>query len=244
MIRLHRTITPVCLSPNETRRLSEEFRITGRDVWNQADIKSALLHISHHKCAYCEARLGKESVYLEVEHFYSKSNHPQKVLEWDNLLPSCRRCNASKGNHDVALEPIINPFDEDPRTHLRMHLYRLEGKTLLGSRSVEVMDLNHSARASMVRFEIGESIARLIILCAEKLALYISQPTNQRLRKLGGSVLGLLLECQPTATYAATSSTVLHSSVLYGEFVDEMKSTSNWTTEMECLHQCSMALVL
>ena len=48
-------------------------------------------------------------------------DYPDEVVDWDNLLPSCKRCNTTKGTHDVVTEPIINPFDIDPKILPRFH---------------------------------------------------------------------------------------------------------------------------
>ena len=37
---------------------------------------------------------------MEVEHFEDKKNNPNKVIEWENFLPSCKRCNGSKFTQD------------------------------------------------------------------------------------------------------------------------------------------------
>lgn len=83
--------------------------------YKHEDIKSVLFSMSSEKCAFCEGKPG-ENGNIEVEHFIPKSIYPEFTFEWNNLLPSCRKCNESKGTLDTILEPIINPCEEDPES--------------------------------------------------------------------------------------------------------------------------------
>ena len=85
--------------------------------YHHKEIKIALFNCSFHKCAYCESK--EESGYLEIEHFFPKSIYPKLTFNWNNLLPSCKRCNIAKGNEDVKNIPIINPTTEDPEKLLK-----------------------------------------------------------------------------------------------------------------------------
>jgi uncharacterized protein (TIGR02646 family) len=77
-------------------------------------VKRGLIKSSQGKCAFCEC-IPSEGGNVEIEHFKPKAEYPQFTFEWDNFLPSCRKCNGSKGSHDTVLEPIINPYDIDPK---------------------------------------------------------------------------------------------------------------------------------
>lgn len=59
------------------------------------DIKSALDHIYHGKCAFCETK----SESMHVEHFRPKrGGYYWLAYSWDNLLLSCPTCNTNKGD--------------------------------------------------------------------------------------------------------------------------------------------------
>ena len=83
-------------------------------------------------------------------------------MNWNNLLPSCKHCNVSKGKHNVVDEPIINPCDIDPREHLYFQNYRLKGKTDLGNLSIEVLDLNNTKHLVLPRCEVGNKLSERI----------------------------------------------------------------------------------
>lgn len=85
--------------------------------YRQEDIKIELLSTSYNKCAFCESPLVG-GITIEVEHFAPKSLYPEKAFDWLNLLPACRKCNGTKGDHDTVAEPIINPYEEDPEKYL------------------------------------------------------------------------------------------------------------------------------
>jgi len=82
--------------------------------YRHKDIKTALRDSSFEKCAFCEG-IPSETGYAEVEHFHPKAIYTDKTFEWTNLLYCCKACNHSKLSHDTQKEPIINPYELDPR---------------------------------------------------------------------------------------------------------------------------------
>lgn len=244
MIKLERTFHPLCLSPAEVMKLTDEFKNTRASVWNFEALKSALLSTSHGKCAYCECDLTKESNYMEVEHFRDKYSYPDDVVCWTNLLPSCKRCNASKGSHDIVAKPIVNPYEIDPKLHFELRLYRIHPKTAIGEESLFVLDLNNSRRAVIVRFEIGEKLQESLDRAVEILNTYEENGSTRTRNRLLGIIEGLLIECQPSAEYAATAASVLHSSKIYQHVTAKMRKHGVWTAELEDLHKQSEVVAL
>lgn len=244
MIKLDRNFHPLCLRPSEAIRLTDEFKAKKASVWNFEALKNALLETSHGKCAYCECDLTKESNYMEVEHFRDKDTYPDDVVKWTNLLPSCKRCNGSKGTHDVMSEPIVNPYEVDPRDHFQFRLYRLRAKTLAGEESLGVLDLNNSDRAVLVRFDIGESVHKSLERAFEILVAYQTNGATRTKNRLLGTVRELLLECQPSSEYAATAASVVHSDRTYLKLTDEMHRLGLWNSELVDLHERSKGVAL
>lgn len=244
MIALKRTHTPLILTPGYVQTQTQKFINTGDNVWNITEVKESLLELSYNKCAYCECDLTEESKYLEVEHFEDKSSHPNKVLDWNNLLPSCKRCNGSKGTHDVNQAPIINPFKMDPRAHLLFHLYRFDDKTPIGRNTIDAIDLNNSTRAVLKRFEVGEALLKSLEVADERLEAFIQKNISQRRNRLLTIVEEILLLCQPEAIYSATCATIIHNSRTYQKLVNSMNAMDLWSSELENLHLISQNLVL
>jgi uncharacterized protein (TIGR02646 family) len=100
-------------------------------VWNLPWLKDAIAAMSYNKCCYSEVRINQESIYMEIDHFLPKSAYPNKVLEWGNLLPSCKACNMAKREHDPVREPIVNPFDEHPKEYFYFQGWAYKSKTVL-----------------------------------------------------------------------------------------------------------------
>ncbi len=244
MIKLEREDKPRYLSVEKVVELTDEFKASKKSVWNNNHIKEPLLRSSYGKCAYCECPLTSESNYMEVEHFEDKNHNPDKVVLWENLLPSCKKCNGSKGTHDVVNEPIVNPYEEDPKDHFSMRLYRFRGKTPKGMSTIEVTNLNHSSRLVLSRFEIGEKIDELVDTSWERFNFCLSQKDTRSRNRLVKVVEGLLEECQPNSDYSASTATNLLSDTKFSELVAAMRSEDLWNQELDSLLQNASVLVL
>lgn len=242
MIKLERNFTPTCLNPTHVQRLTNEYKTTGNSVWNIEALKQALLETSNGKCAYCECDLTVESKYMEVEHFRDKDSYPDHVVNWLNLLPSCKRCNGAKGTHDTIAEPIVNPYEIDPKNHFEFRLYRFRAKSPLADSTIGTLDLNNPTRVVSVRFEVGESIHEAL---QTALGIFETFKTNSATRtknRLISTIRGVLAECQPTSAYAATAASVVHSDQTYAKIIGEMKLLALWNDELDALHDSSLAI--
>jgi len=76
---------------------------------NIDSLKWTLKQIYHNKCAFCESDITND--FGDIEHFRPKNGNEDKIkkcdntysyywlaFSWDNLLPSCNRCNGKKTN--------------------------------------------------------------------------------------------------------------------------------------------------
>ncbi|WP_095191942.1 HNH endonuclease [Pseudomonas sp. Irchel 3E19] len=233
MIKLERRPKPAYLSEAVVIELTQKFKNDGSSVWNHAQIKTPLLASSNEKCAFCECSLSDESKYMEVEHFRYKNLYKDSVVEWSNLLPSCKRCNIAKGVHDVVTDPLVNPYDVDPRHHLSFRLYQLRGKDKIGISTVDALDLNNSDRLVLRRFEVGEQVFRSVRVAADRLESYKNSTTAIRKNKLLNIVETILDECQPRAAYAATTATVALSDEEFLEVITQLRALDLWKDYLE-----------
>jgi len=244
MIKLTRAKKPDFLSDEKVRELTQKFKADKTSVWNKEQIKIPLLNSSNKKCAYCECKLDKEAHFMEVEHFEDKANNADKVVLWENLLPSCKRCNGSKGRHDVIAKPILNPYIDEPKKHLKLRFYRLKKKTDKGQESIDVCDLNNTERVVRVRFDIGDKLENTIEDAKEKYDAYIEKKITGRRNKLINIIKGLLRECQPNSSYSATTSTILYSNDIFNDLVQKLKDEELWDNKHQKLYDSSKKLVL
>ena len=244
MIKLNRNFAPIKLTPTFVNNATIEFQINGTNVWNIDWLKESLLDLSKRKCAYCECKLQVGPIYVEVEHFEDKANNSNKVLEWDNLLPSCKRCNGAKGTHDVISTPIVNPFVDNPQDEFFIRRYRIKGKTQKGKETEGVINLNDQTKAVIERFEIGEKLEDLIDTCKNKLDLFVAYSITRRKNEFLNSFNRMLLECQPNSDYSATCATILHSNEVYQEIKELTEVLGLWTDEFEVMHNASLDVIL
>ena len=130
--------------------------------------------------------------------------HPERVVEWGNLLPTCATCNAGKGALDVGKIPIVNPLRDDPKDFLYVEgfRYRACDKEGVGQRTIDVLRLNDATQFAAPRFLAAQYIVEAIervLRQADTIADYL----------LRGEVLQLMGEAGPSHPYAAVIATHL-----------------------------------
>ncbi|WP_455865548.1 HNH endonuclease [Pantoea agglomerans] len=244
MIKLERNFTPPFFSDENVTALTDLFKTEGKHVWQHDDVKEACMLLGNKKCAYCEVILNQKSTYMEVEHFKHKDDYPDEVIQWNNLLPSCRHCNGTKNTHDVIAEPILNPTENFPSEHLYLRAYRIKGKDTLGKMTVETLNLNDIEHYVSERCKVGAFIEEQIEKTAEKISNYVADSSPARKRAVYKVIRATLNQCQKHSLFSAVSSTTLHDSEEYTAIRSEMISLKIWTAQFEELHQSSLALRL
>ncbi|WP_259015816.1 HNH endonuclease [Emticicia fluvialis] len=237
MIKLDRTQKPVELTLELQLKLTNEFKSTGKSVWNLDFIKNALLTLSNGKCCYCETNIREESKYLEVEHFHHKETFKDEVLDWDNLLPSCKKCNGTKNDHNTKNEPIIDPTKINPKNHLKYWRYRVKGSDELGKLTVSVLNLNDQDRLVKKRFEIGNAIQEKLEDLNELLDDYINgiQSSTKRKNRIVNGIKNLMKEGLPSAIYSATSATLILTDIEFSLIRKKMLELGYWDAELNQL---------
>lgn len=245
MIKLNRKHTPIKLTPTFIKEKTAEYKAKKTNVWNIDWLKESLMDLSNNKCAYCECSLIKESNYMEVEHFEDKHQYPDNVMNWDNLLPSCKHCNGHKLTHDVRIEPIVNPFVDNPNEHLYFQYYRYKAKDIKGENTISVLDLNDGERRLVdTRFEIGNALQELLDEQLIKLESYQKNPTVKKKNKLLGSVINIIRQCLPESEYSALCATVLHSCDEYQKLKTDMRNCGLWTQDLDSYDKISRNICL
>ncbi len=226
MIHLIAVPRPAKLTDELVIKLTKRYKQTGKSVWIQRFIKEALLNMSHGKCSFCECNIVEESKYLEVEHFFTKSIYETKVVDWDNLLPACKRCNGCKSDHDTVLEPIVHPVNDKPNEHLKFNLYFFKSKTSLGKMTIEVLQLN-DIRIRHPRQKIGSKTREQLDNLEDWVEQYEQTPTIRLRNKIHAFLHAILIEAQPNSEYSATVATVIWHDDSY-HFVKNFFQKQGW----------------
>ncbi|ENW97846.1 HNH endonuclease [Acinetobacter sp. NIPH 298] len=238
MIKLERGNKPSYLTDAKVEALTQEYKENGKSVWNKDQIKTPLSESTSHKCAYCETDLNSPSIYMEVEHFLPKSKYEDLVVIWNNLLPSCKRCNGTKNDDDILANPIINPFDKDPREDFYFDHFYIFGKTELGENTESTLNLNDEV-LFLKRCKVAGIVKNDLIQMSREFSK-LSQLDGHKRRKLRA----VLLAAQPDRPYSAFVATIIHNtreySLLKQRFIEEAK----WTEELTKLHNTSFNLIL
>lgn len=208
MIRLSRPSIPACIDGANQVDLINRFKATGDSVWNIQDLKNALSALSHNKCCYCESPLGTRGAAMEVEHFKHKSKYPDDVVRWENLLPSCRRCNAKKGIHDVVREPIVDPCTMIPKQHLMLERNSYKHRTDEGRATLEVFEFNTDVQFMVARYRLALEVRNKLVDLRQTSEEVDNLPAARRLRN---RFRALLVQSLPKEAFAATLATEICS---------------------------------
>lgn len=247
MIHLHRPPKPKELTEKE-EELTLIFLNEKKDVWNKTYIKIKLLEMSYSKCCYCETKLTEESKYMTVDHYHHKEEYPHEVVEWNNLLPACSRCNSNKGNHNTYKEPIINPVNQNPTDYFYISNYRYRSKdkiiNSIARMTIDVLGLNDSKKIVEVRFKIGEELCEKIAEFYNKAIKYVNNNIdNIPLRnRIVTGVKNILRQAQPDAEYSGTMATVIINDAEYIQLKIILENLNLWDDELNQLHKVAESI--
>ena len=189
--------------------------------YRHEDIKSSLFSSSFEKCAFCECKPA-EGGNIEVEHFLPKSKYPNLTFEWNNFLPSCRKCNGSKLYHDTGNFPIINPYETNPDQVFIYSDIRILpiNDNDVGKETIVVCGLN-SVRLMKPRADILISLHTFSASIEEAISDYNKSTTERkrmnRLRKINESIESIEQLAAPSEKYSGFCKFYLNSCKPYLE---------------------------
>jgi 5-methylcytosine-specific restriction endonuclease McrA len=201
MIKLTKGSKPAVLATNEvkwtgdfaTAQAARDSTSAAATRYRHPDIKAAIQVETSGKCAYCESFV--RHVYPgDVEHVLPKSHRPDLVVAWDNLTYVCSVCNNAKGNYYDLNSPLVNPYEDEPRDHLRFFGPNVFHDTDQGFLTRRTLKLCRGALVER-RKEKLERIQTLI-------DLYHRQPDGQVKDQLASDIRG---EAEPNAEYSAAA---------------------------------------
>lgn len=242
MIKLQLPEKPIELTEEEEQKLIDEFKANGTPVWRKKYIVDALLEMSNCKCAYSEQALNAESAYMEVEHFKHKDKYIDDVVKWGNLLPACKKCNATKKDWDVLEYPIVNPVVDKPAESLYVKSFRFYKKNQKGQNTIDAVALNDRDHFVTPRSQIGFSLAETLEAYYERIK-EVDTPTKKQ--NAMNNIKSLLRECGPRHVYSAVLSTyILYELPIYKELEVYLRGQSLWDEELEEIKTSLLTIAL
>lgn len=242
MIKVERIEKPAELTADIQKQLTEEFKKDKtKSVWNKKYIKDKLLIECNNKCVYCECLIGKGHKEMHIDHFHCKDKYVNEVVEWNNLNPSCPHCNKRKSSHDTYIEPIINPFEQNPREYFYLKNYRYYSRNdnveKIARDTIDVLGLNDTEDVVKFRFEQGEAVIekiREIYDLANENKNILHSNTVKRNRVLRGCK-NILLKGTKEAEYSAFMATIIKDESYYQKLKNLLIELELWDETLQDL---------
>lgn len=244
MIKLSLIAKPAELTEETEAQLVDEYKCTGQAVWKKPYIEQALLKMTHNKCAYSEQLLNRESAYMEIDHFRHKDKYPDEVVRWGNLLPSCKKCNTTKGDYDVMAEPIVNPLVDNPRDFLYVEGFRYYSRNHneKGQTTIEVLALNDRCHFAEPRSSIAFIVADELETLFEKLK---QDDTDRKRRNTISRIKSVLEGCSPEHEYSAVISTyILYEFEPYKDIEDYLVQNHLWDEDFAAIKASLLSVAM
>jgi len=134
---------------------------------NKDAVRRALIQDQGALCAYCQQRISDSESGMKIEHWQSQSLHPDKQLNWSNLLGVCRgesciegkkvrHCDTSRGDLQPEKQALfLSPMagtGASARDHLK---YTADGKVRSddpqAQRDIRTLNLDSDADVHLLR---------------------------------------------------------------------------------------------
>ncbi len=86
--------------------------------YRHPEIKEQVKVETNEKCIYCESKVS-HTYPGDIEHIIPKSKYPRLAFTWSNLTYVCFWCNNNKRAFLSRKTPLLNPYKDDIKEHLR-----------------------------------------------------------------------------------------------------------------------------
>jgi HNH endonuclease len=148
------------------------------------------------KCYLCEEKTPR---HLEVEHFYPKAYHPDKIHDWDNLICICEKCNKIRpkkiNTNDVDM--VLNPCIDDAESLILLKYNPADSsisissaeKNIVITNSIELLQRIHNGvnTASFSYVDLRKLIAEEIAALEDDInnlnTYLLEKPFREKIRK-------------------------------------------------------------
>lgn len=135
------------------------------------DYREELRWDFYFSCGYCTlAETEARAVGFEIDHYRPQRTHPDLESAYENLIWSCRPCNRQKGGFSPNADDsavgrvVLRPDEHDFRDHLEIVDDELEGRTVPGRWTIELLGLNRNALVRLRRLRARYGLMKDVIL--------------------------------------------------------------------------------
>ena len=95
------------LTKSQAYQFFKEHR--GSYQYNTSETKEEFAKMNHKRCSFCTKYISDFNKEMTVEHIETKSDCPEKIFRWDNLLCACRTCNTERGTKKYVENTYLDP---------------------------------------------------------------------------------------------------------------------------------------
>ena len=179
---------------------------------------------------------------MEIDHFKHKDKYKDDVVRWGNLLPSCKKCNTTKHDHDVVSDPIVNPLVDEPKDYMYVKAFRFYKRDEIGQRTIETLALNDKLHFIDPRSKMGFDIADHLESLYEKLK---ADNTDRKRRNTLSNIKSTLESCGPEYEYSAVVSTfILYEFDTYQDMEFYLRNEGLWDSELDNIKSKLQAIAM
>ncbi|MBZ4413732.1 hypothetical protein VZQ01_27130 [Myxococcus faecalis] len=141
---LHARATKVANSKDKVGEVDRLWQLQSNSAFKEVREMLRQMASGIQRCMYCEDSLG-----TDIEHFWPKSQHPERAFDWLNFLLACSYCNSNAKRSQFPLDAngaplLIDPTAEDPAAYLQFvpETGSFVSSTPKGEKSIEVFGLD------------------------------------------------------------------------------------------------------
>lgn len=151
--------------PNKNQSNAERYKqIFDEERWDILDdVADACTQEQFYLCAYCCQRISGELIETRIEHVEARSIAPQLILDFSNLVTSCKtinQCDAAHGSQNLPLTPLMIECEIELKFKLSG---RVEGTTERARISVKVLNIGDKNSSNIALIDKRKSLVDALI---------------------------------------------------------------------------------
>jgi hypothetical protein len=245
MIRLSLPNKPTKLTATKEQALTQQYLSDGSAVWGKPWLKGPLFGMTHNKCAYCELLMRKKDARERtIDHYYPRKHHPNLVVFWGNLLPSCKSCNSGKQDYDPSDGNFVHPINDNPQDHLTVNGTFFCGITPQGEHFIKLLKINDNVDRVLAREHVYKEILKAIRECETYLRKAKLTGDSIYITNLWHCVDALLEASLPSSGFAAMIATTVLNHSVFKRAVQHLKKVDRWSEETKAMLKAAQDIEL